>query len=184
MTRVRLEGNSRNTRENAIQVAKLLGDQCKQPWLLVTSASHMVRSMEEFEAVECNVRLIPLTFGQVTGGTGQITPSRVVWLNGRRPYMNGWAFMSIALPVEIPIQDGGLVDPLHIAHDRICFSPSTFDHDLWQAGAMLQQILCATDAHGVAADSFDNGLTQAGFPRQFFVNARNSAFAQALGNQA
>jgi hypothetical protein len=36
MARVSLEGSSRNTRENAIQVAKLLGDKCRQPWLLVT----------------------------------------------------------------------------------------------------------------------------------------------------
>lgn len=62
MTRVRLEGSSRNTRENAIQVAKLLGDKCRQPWLLVTSAWHMVRSMEEFEAVGCNVTAYPVDF--------------------------------------------------------------------------------------------------------------------------
>jgi uncharacterized SAM-binding protein YcdF (DUF218 family) len=62
MTRVRLEGGSRNTRENAIQVAKLLGDKCRQPWLLVTSASHMPRSMEEFEAVGCSVTAYPVDF--------------------------------------------------------------------------------------------------------------------------
>lgn len=61
-TRVRLEGSSRNTRENAIQVAKRLGDKCKQPWLLVTSASHMVRSMEEFEPVGCNLTAYPVDF--------------------------------------------------------------------------------------------------------------------------
>jgi uncharacterized SAM-binding protein YcdF (DUF218 family) len=38
MARVRLEGGSRTTRENAQQVAQLLGDRCQQPWLLVTSA--------------------------------------------------------------------------------------------------------------------------------------------------
>lgn len=62
MVRVRLEGNSRNTRENAIQIAKLLGDKCMQPWLLVTSAWHMMRSMEEFEAVGCNVTAYPVDF--------------------------------------------------------------------------------------------------------------------------
>lgn len=62
MTRVSLEGSSRNTRENAIQVAKLLGDKCRQPWLLVTSAWHMLRSMEEFEAVGCNVTAYPVDF--------------------------------------------------------------------------------------------------------------------------
>jgi len=45
MARVRLEDGSRTTRENARQVAKLLGERCKQPWLLVTSAWHMPRSM-------------------------------------------------------------------------------------------------------------------------------------------
>ena len=62
MTRVSLEGSSRNTRENAIQVAKLLGDKCRQPWLLITSAWHMVRSVEEFEAVGCNVTAYPVDF--------------------------------------------------------------------------------------------------------------------------
>ena len=38
MARVRLEGGSRTTRENAHHVAKLLGARCQQPWLLVTSA--------------------------------------------------------------------------------------------------------------------------------------------------
>lgn len=60
MIRVRLEGSSRNTRENAIQVAKLLGDQCKQFWLLITLAWHMPRSMEEFEAVGCNMTAYPV----------------------------------------------------------------------------------------------------------------------------
>lgn len=36
ISRVSLEGSSRDTRENAIQAIKLLGDQWKQPWLLVT----------------------------------------------------------------------------------------------------------------------------------------------------
>lgn len=51
MRRVRLEDGSRNTRENAQKVAALLGDSCQKNWLLVTSASHMPRSMEEFNAV-------------------------------------------------------------------------------------------------------------------------------------
>lgn len=62
MAQVRLEGGSRNTRENAQQVAKLLGDRCKSPWLLVTSAWHMPRSMAEFEAVGCNVTAYPVDF--------------------------------------------------------------------------------------------------------------------------
>ena len=62
MAQVRLEGGSRNTRENAQQVAKLLGGRCKSPWLLVTSAWHMPRSMAEFEAVGCNVTAYPVDF--------------------------------------------------------------------------------------------------------------------------
>jgi uncharacterized SAM-binding protein YcdF (DUF218 family) len=62
ITRVSLEGSLRNTRENAIHVAKLLGDKCRQPWLLVTSAWHIVRSMGEFEAVGCDVTAYPVDF--------------------------------------------------------------------------------------------------------------------------
>jgi uncharacterized SAM-binding protein YcdF (DUF218 family) len=60
--RVTLESKARNTRENARQVAALLGERCKQPWLLVTSASHMPRSMAEFEATGCNVTAYPVDF--------------------------------------------------------------------------------------------------------------------------
>jgi uncharacterized SAM-binding protein YcdF (DUF218 family) len=62
LAQVKLEDGSRNTRENAQQVAKLLGDRCKSPWLLVTSAWHMPRSMAEFETVGCNVTAYPVDF--------------------------------------------------------------------------------------------------------------------------
>jgi uncharacterized SAM-binding protein YcdF (DUF218 family) len=62
MKRVNLEAKARNTRENARQVAALLGERCKQPWLLVTSAWHMPRSMAEFEATGCNVTAYPVDF--------------------------------------------------------------------------------------------------------------------------
>lgn len=62
MAKVRLEDGSRNTRENAQQVARLLGDRCKDPWLLVTSAWHMPRSMAEFESVGCKVTPYPVDF--------------------------------------------------------------------------------------------------------------------------
>ena len=62
MKRVTLEYQSRTTRENAIRVAALLGERCKQPWLLVTSAWHMPRSMAEFEATGCNVTAYPVDF--------------------------------------------------------------------------------------------------------------------------
>jgi uncharacterized SAM-binding protein YcdF (DUF218 family) len=71
MTRVTLEGQSRTTRENARQMAALLGDQCRQPWLLVTSAWHMPRAMAEFEAAGCTVTAYPVDFrtGSVTDWT-------------------------------------------------------------------------------------------------------------------
>lgn len=62
MDRVQMEGGSRTTRENAQQVAKLLGERCQQPWLLMTSAWHMPRSMAEFEAVGCKVTPYPVDF--------------------------------------------------------------------------------------------------------------------------
>jgi uncharacterized SAM-binding protein YcdF (DUF218 family) len=67
MRRVKLESGSRTTRENAIRVAALLGERCKEPWLLVTSAAHMPRSMAEFEAVGCRVTPYPVDFR--TGAT-------------------------------------------------------------------------------------------------------------------
>lgn len=69
MRRVHLEDKSRNTRENVQQVAKLLGQRCKEPWLLVTSAWHMPRSMAEFKTVDCNVTPYPVDFR-----TGESTP--------------------------------------------------------------------------------------------------------------
>ena len=62
MKRVTLESESRTTRENALRVAALLGERCKQPWLLLTSAWHMPRSMTEFQSVGCNVTAYPVDF--------------------------------------------------------------------------------------------------------------------------
>lgn len=68
MSRVRLEGDSRTTRENAQQVARLLGDRCvTQPWLLVTSAWHLPRAVAEFEAAGCRVTPYPVDFRTGTG---------------------------------------------------------------------------------------------------------------------
>jgi uncharacterized SAM-binding protein YcdF (DUF218 family) len=69
MGRLVLEGGSRTTRENARQVAALLGERCHQPWLLVTSAWHLARSVPEFEAVGCQVTPYPVDFR-----TGDTTP--------------------------------------------------------------------------------------------------------------
>jgi uncharacterized SAM-binding protein YcdF (DUF218 family) len=69
MGRLVLEGGSRTTRENARQVAALLGERCHQPWLLVTSAWHLARSVPEFVAVGCQVTPYPVDFR-----TGDTTP--------------------------------------------------------------------------------------------------------------
>ena len=60
--RLTLESGSRTTRENARQVAALLGARCQEPWLLVTSAWHMPRAMAEFESVGCRVTPYPVDF--------------------------------------------------------------------------------------------------------------------------
>ncbi len=69
MRRVTFEDGSRTTRENAQQVARLLGKACAEPWLLVTSAWHMPRAVAEFEAVGCAVTPYPVDYR-----TGASTP--------------------------------------------------------------------------------------------------------------
>lgn len=69
MSRATFEDRSRTTRENAQSVSELLGQRCRQPWLLVTSAWHMPRSMAEFEGAGCNVSAYPVDFR-----TGEETP--------------------------------------------------------------------------------------------------------------
>lgn len=53
------EEASRNTRENAVLTAELLGDQAG-PWLLVTSARHMPRAYATFRAAELDVIPYPV----------------------------------------------------------------------------------------------------------------------------
>ena len=82
MKRVTLESNARTTRENAQRVAAFMGERCKQPWLLLTSASHMPRSMAEFQAVGCNVTAYPVDFhtGKETSWTEySMVGSLVAW---------------------------------------------------------------------------------------------------------
>ncbi len=55
--RLRLEGRSRNTLENAVFTARLLQPQSDQRWVLVTSAFHMPRARALFEAQ--GFRVIP-----------------------------------------------------------------------------------------------------------------------------
>ena len=95
MSRVTLEGGSRTTRENAQQVARVLGQRCKEPWLLVTSAWHMPRSMAEFEAVGCNVTAYPVDFR--TGHSTSLTEyslahSLVRWQTALHEWLGLWVY--------------------------------------------------------------------------------------------
>ncbi|MBN2069663.1 MAG: YdcF family protein [Opitutales bacterium] len=60
--RILIESGSRNTRENALNTAKVLGKARSERWLLVTSAAHMPRSVAEFEAAGIQVTPYPVDF--------------------------------------------------------------------------------------------------------------------------
>jgi uncharacterized SAM-binding protein YcdF (DUF218 family) len=95
MGRVVLEGGSRTTRENAIQVAALLGERCKKPWLLVTSAWHMPRSVPEFEAVGCQVTPYPVDFrtGEATAWTEySLARSLLLWQTALHEWLGLWVY--------------------------------------------------------------------------------------------
>jgi len=95
MKHVTLESQSRTTRENAIRVAALLGDRCNQPWLLVTSAWHMPRSMSEFLAVGCNVTAYPVDFrtGEETSWTEySMAGSLMAWQTALHEYLGMFVY--------------------------------------------------------------------------------------------
>mgnify|MGYP000933534845 CR=1 FL=1 len=95
MKRVTLESQSRTTRENAKRVAALLGERCKQPWLLVTSAWHMPRSMSEFQAVGCNVTAYPVDFrtGEETSWTEySMAGSLMAWQTALHEYLGMFVY--------------------------------------------------------------------------------------------
>ena len=95
MKRVTLESQARTTRENAIRVAALLGERCKQPWLLVTSAWHMPRSMSEFQAVGCNVTAYPVDFrtGEETSWTEySMAGSLMAWQTALHEYLGMFVY--------------------------------------------------------------------------------------------
>jgi uncharacterized SAM-binding protein YcdF (DUF218 family) len=95
MTRVSLEGVSRTTRENARQVAALLGARCQKPWLLVTSAWHMPRAMAEFDAVGCKVTAYPVDFrtGSATDWTDySLAHSLLRWQTALHEWLGLWVY--------------------------------------------------------------------------------------------
>jgi uncharacterized SAM-binding protein YcdF (DUF218 family) len=62
-----LESRSRTTYENAIYTRELPGMDAKRPWLLMTSAWHMPRSLATFQKAGWNVTPYPVDFR--TGGS-------------------------------------------------------------------------------------------------------------------
>jgi uncharacterized SAM-binding protein YcdF (DUF218 family) len=62
-----LEARSQNTYENAVFTAALPGLDIHRPWLLLTSAWHMPRSMATFQKAGWNVTAYPVDFR--TGGS-------------------------------------------------------------------------------------------------------------------
>ena len=55
VNRIRFEDQSRNTYENAVLSARLAGVDPQQPWILITSASHMPRALAVFRKQGWNV---------------------------------------------------------------------------------------------------------------------------------
>ncbi len=62
MTQVLFESASRTTYENAVLSQRLPGVDAHQPWLLLTTASHMPRSMAAFQRAGWNVTAYPVDF--------------------------------------------------------------------------------------------------------------------------
>ncbi len=61
-SRLRFEGRSRNTWENALYTSELPGIDRTQPWLLLTSAAHMPRSIAIFRKLGWNVAPYPVDY--------------------------------------------------------------------------------------------------------------------------
>lgn len=68
-SRVVYESSSRNTYENAYFCARLPGVDIHQPWLLLTSAFHMPRSMGVFQNVGWNATPYPVDYRTTPGGS-------------------------------------------------------------------------------------------------------------------
>lgn len=62
VSRVVFEGESRNTRENALYAKKIMAPRPGEVWLLVTSALHMPRAMGAFAAVDWPISAYPVDY--------------------------------------------------------------------------------------------------------------------------
>lgn len=70
--RVTLEGDSRNTWENATRTLELIGPAPDETWILVTSAMHMPRAMGCFRAAGWPGRLIAWPVDYLTAPQGEL----------------------------------------------------------------------------------------------------------------
>ena len=62
LTRIIFETNSYNTHTNATETAKIVGQDNNLPWLLVTSAFHMPRSVGAFKNAGVNIQPYPVDY--------------------------------------------------------------------------------------------------------------------------
>ena len=72
-SRLRVDRDSRNTRENAVQTRRLLAG-VKGPWILVTSAAHMPRAVACFARVGVKVVPWPVDYLRTGSGPGSWIP--------------------------------------------------------------------------------------------------------------
>lgn len=93
--RLLLEDASRTTYENAVLSAALPGVDKTQPWLLLTSASHMPRSMATFQKVGWNVTPWPTDYraGLATPWTEySLAGSAAKWRTALHEYLGLWVY--------------------------------------------------------------------------------------------
>ncbi|MCR6632146.1 MAG: YdcF family protein [Magnetospirillum sp.] len=101
VSRVAFEGQSRNTRENAVYSQALVHPQPGEIWLLVTSAAHMPRAVGTFRAVGWSVLAFPVDYRthdlgghwrfNVAGGLGAISAAAHEWLGLAYYRFRGWS---------------------------------------------------------------------------------------------
>lgn len=85
------ERNSRNTYENAVEVAKLIPAPRGKPWLLVTSAFHMPRSMGTFRKAGLNVIAYPVDYRTMRSRALRFSPGLFYSAESLQPATKEWA---------------------------------------------------------------------------------------------
>ena len=88
--RVVFEGESRNTRENALYTKQIMAPRPGEVWLLVTSALHMPRAMGAFAAVDWPIAAYPvdyLTTGATVGWRFDLAAAFSVISNGLHEWL-------------------------------------------------------------------------------------------------